>query len=292
MSNDRYTLIPFVKIQPGMIIAYQLLDPRPVVEYERKNVFHSNTEQAQPYTGLLTPTSKKKLIKAINLLVAISQPKRAIHFDSKKEFTFRVNFITLTLPAAQGTVQDKQLKQSALKQWLEYWKDKLPGFSYVWRAERQGNGNLHFHLITNRYIHFKDLRDSWNKRLEPFGFINAFEKANGHRYPNSTDVHAVKAIRNLGAYIAKYMSKTSESPDTIQGKVWDCSTNLKQKDQCAFPMSAADLDSFDRIFTSMPYDSFNTDFCGGVRMTEKEMRKLFPANWVKEYSSYLSRIRG
>lgn len=280
-----------LKIRPGLVLAYTLLEPHP----SRTDIHQGNAQTYIPpkgvYEGILSPSAKKKLVNAVNLLVAIALPKKAIHFDSKKEFTFRVNFITLTLPSAQGNVQDKELKQVALKQWLEYWKDKLPGMSYVWRAERQGNGNLHFHILTDRYIHYKDIRDTWNKRLSKYHFIDEFEKANGHRYPNSTDVHGVKKVRNLGAYIAKYMSKKEEHPTPIDGKVWDCSKNLKAKDSCTFMASGQDLDEFGTIYDALPKDRFDTDHCSGIRMTESLMHKHLRKEWKQLYSAYLARIR-
>lgn len=47
--------------------------------------------------------------------------------------------------------------------------------------------------------------------------------------PNSTDVHGVKNIRNLGAYLADYMAKKEEGKDTIAGRVWGCSYSLSKK---------------------------------------------------------------
>lgn len=281
-----------VKVCPGMIIAYSILDPPPRRSPMEITVHGNAVPGGALYTGILTLTAKRRLIKAINLLVAIAQPKKAIHFESKKEFTFRVNFITLTLPAPQGQLSDKELKQKCLKQWIEHWKDRCPGMSYVWRAERQKNGNLHFHLVTDRYIHYKDLRDSWNRALGSTGLIDAFQAKNGHRHPNSTDVHAVKAIRNLGAYIAKYMSKTESKAQPIEGRVWDCSKNLKQKDACAFPASAGDLDTFQGLMDTHPTDAFTTEFCGGVRLTESQADAELPPLWQDEYRAYLARIRG
>lgn len=289
--GDRYTVVPMVKVSPGMILAYSVLDPPP----RRSPLDIADHHAVQPpralYTGILSPSAKKKLIKAINLLVAIAEPKKAIHFDTGKEFTFRVNFITLTLPAPQGQVTDTDLKQKCLKQWLEYWKDQLPGMSYVWRAERQKNGNLHFHLVTDRYLHYKRIRETWNRCLAPTGLIDRFQDKNGHRHPNSTDVHAVKHVRNLGAYIAKYMSKTESKAQPIQGRVWDCSRNLKRKDVCAFPASALDYEQFAALMEAHPRAAFSTEYCGGVRLSESEMDQELPAGWKEEYLKYLERCR-
>jgi hypothetical protein len=290
--GDRYTLVPMVKVTPGMVLAYSIMDPPP-----RRSPLDITDHHAVPppkalYTGILSPGAKKKLIKAINLLVAIAEPKKAVQFDTGKEFKFRVNFITLTLPAPQGGVTDKDLKQKCLKQWLEYWKDRLPGMSYVWRAERQKNGNLHFHLVTDRYIHYKDIRESWNRCLAPTGLIDAFQAKHGHRHPNSTDVHAVKHVRNLGAYIAKYMSKTESTAQPIDGRVWDCSANLKRKDACAFPASGADYEKLQALMDAHTTAAFATEHCGGVRLTEAEMNAELPPAWLAEYIAYLARVRG
>lgn len=280
-----------VKVMPGMIVAYSVLDPPP-----RRIPLDITGHQGVPppkalYTGILSPSAKKKLVKAINLLVAISEPKKAVHFETRKEFMFRVNFITLTLPSEQGAITDKELKQKCLKQWLEYWKDKLPGMSYVWRAERQKNGNLHFHLVTDRYIHYKAIRESWNRCLASTGLIDRFQEKHGHRHPNSTDVHAVKHVRNLGAYIAKYMSKTESKAQPIEGRVWDCSANLKRKDACAFPASGQDYDTFQALMDAHTDAAFATEHCGGVRLTESQMEAELPPAWLTEYIAYLARIR-
>lgn len=281
-----------VKVCPGMVIAYSILDPAPRRSPLEITVHGNAVPGGALYTGILTPSSKRKLIKAINLLVAIALPKKAIQFESKKEFTFRVNFITLTLPAPQGSISDKELKQKCLKQWIEYWKGKLPGMSYVWRAERQKNGNLHFHLVTDRYIHYKAIRDTWNDQLASTGLIDAFQAKNGHRHPNSTDVHAVKAIRSLGAYIAKYMSKTESTAQPIEGRVWDCSRNLKQKDACAFPATPGDHEQFAALMEAHAEASFSTEYCGGVRLTEAQAEAELPPQWLDEYHAYLARVRG
>jgi hypothetical protein len=290
--GERYTVVPMVKVSPGMVIAYSILDPAPRRSPLEITVHGNAIAGGVKYTGILTPSAKRKLIRAINLLVAIALPKKAIHFDSKKEFTFRVNFITLTLPAPQGQITDKELKQKCLKQWIEFWKDRLPGMSYVWRAERQKNGNLHFHVLTDRYIHYKDLRDSWNRALSSTGLINRFEEKNGHRHPNSTDVHAVKKIRDLAAYIAKYMSKTESTSNPIEGRVWDCSKNLKAKDQCAFPMSLADQEAFTALHQGNPDRAFDTEYCAGVRCNEVQMSADIPPSWYEEYQAFLARVRG
>lgn len=274
-----------------MLIAYDQLDPPPHRSSSSLATVGDNKPLVKAYTGQMTASAKKRLIRAINLLIAISKRKKAIHFDTKKEFWFRVNFITLTLPSPQGSVSDKELKKKCLKPFLEYWQDKHSEFTYVWRAERQGNGNLHFHLLSNTYLHYQFIRDVWNSKLNLLGFIDEFQKNHHHSNPNSTDVHAVTQIRHLAAYMAKYMAKKEEEGQTIEGRLWDCSARLKTRLKCAWPMSNADADIFEQIFKKSGKKSFATDHCGGVRLSEPEMHELFPDKWKSEYSAYLEKIR-
>ena len=103
--------------------------------------------------------------------------------------------------------------------------------SYVWRAEVQQNGNLHFHVISDTYIRYDHIRADWNSCLRDTGLIDKFKAKHGHADANSTDVHAVYKIKDLTAYFTKYMSKKSKKTDrNIEGKIWDCSANLKTKE--------------------------------------------------------------
>jgi hypothetical protein len=286
-----YTVVPILRISPGLVYAYDILDPKPSKRPGERHRSYDIEISREKYTGLLSPGARRKLIKYINLLVAISLPKKAKHFQSGKEFTFRVNFITLTLPAAQKDVSDTQLKQTVLKSWLEYWKQKCPGMSYVWRAERQKNGNLHFHICTDRYILYSEIRDTWNTRLARYHFIDEFEKSHGHRHPNSTDVHAVAHIKNLGAYIAKYMSKLDPVGQHIKGRCWDCSANLKKKDHCEMIIDTQVERELCETINHFKRQVFSTDFCSGFRFTESEAISYFPPRWKALFEEYLERVR-
>ena len=179
------------------------------------------------YLGQVNNKSKAKIISAINLLYDISKKQSFINQKTKKRNYFKLNFITLTLSAAQMLVSDKLIKKECLAWWFEYAKKKFGLKSYVWKAERQKNGNLHFHITTNCFISIKDLRNSWNFAQNRVGFLDLFENKFNHRNPNSTDIRIVRNTKDLGIYIAKYIGKELTKNDRISGKVWDCSLNLK-----------------------------------------------------------------
>lgn len=161
----------------------------------------------------------------------------------KRQFTF----VTLTLPAEQMH-SDKDLNKLALNPLIIKLQRKHGLKNYLWRAERQENGNLHYHLIADCYIHHTALRAAWNGILDGLGYIDKYRQnqqlfhakgftlridkvakwppekqlkaynegtATNWSNPNSTDIHSLKKVKNTAAYIMKYVSK-SDLVDTLQ----------------------------------------------------------------------------
>ena len=238
--SSQYVLVPILQIRPGLLLTYDIIDPRPYREKSLSSINHNDVAKLKTYSGLITKGSAKRLRKAINILISLSEWKEATNFKSGEIFKFKINFITLTLPSNQAPISDNDLKKHCLQPWLKYWRRKTKGMSYVWRAERQRNGNLHFHICTDRYIYYKDIRDYWNNLLDKFHFINSYHDKHSSltfsaylqlypvslkqpmstrrsafdygystnwRSPNSTDVHSIEKIQDLAGYLVKYMAK-------------------------------------------------------------------------------------
>lgn len=135
-------------------------------------------------------------------------------------------FITLTLPYQQIHC-DKTIKRECLNHFLINAKRKFFVKNVIWRAETQDNGNIHFHLFTDKYIPHDQLRYQWQQSLEQLGYISWFATENNHLNPNCTDIHSIKKVRNVQAYIAKYISKEITGRE-ICGHAWGRSDNLSK----------------------------------------------------------------
>lgn len=194
-----YTEIPYIKFHPSRAIFYTRLDPEPTHSHNSTS-FTELHEAKQP--PLLSRKAKTRLQLAINTMTELSRWKKVKKPDTKKFFPFKINFITLTLPAATK-MTDREITKKALSEFLRKWKKRNPKLLYVWKAEVQDNGRLHYHLTTNQYYHAKKLRRDWNKQLQKIGI----EHPKLSTQANSTDVHAVKNIKNLAAYLTTYMGK-------------------------------------------------------------------------------------
>ena len=260
------------------------------LESSDQDKFEQHTGKAQ-YQGHLTPGAKKRLKRAIQLIVAIAEPKKAMNFKLNKEFKFRLNFITLTLPVKQGPHTDKELKKLVLDVWLKAAKRRFKLRSYIWRAERQKNGNLHFHLVTDTYIPYDELRDTWNLRLNRLQYIDLFEKKHGHRHPNSTDVHAIKNVRNLAGYFAKYMAKDAPMDQPVTGKLWDCSKNLKYKPNCEMLLESFAYDTWIKAFYDPEVPQKSTDYCTILFLKPDKFKKYVTGEILTNYNMWISHVR-
>ena len=167
----------------------------------RPNPF--NSYQIKSYqSGFLNKNSSKRLKNALELLIYTAKYKTVFVKKTGTNFRYKLNFITLTLPSKQCH-PDNIIISSCLSPFLESWAKHRAGFLYVWKAEIQANGNIHFHILSNSFIHYKKLQKRWNKAVEKLGYVSRCKVED----PNSTDVHALQNKRNLASYLITYMNK-------------------------------------------------------------------------------------
>lgn len=315
---------PVLQIRPFGLLAYDRIEYTGSRKHSADHSPLKNLKGKEAYAGLLSSGSKKRLRRAIQLICAIAEPKKAMNFKLNKEFTFRLNFITLTLPGPQGAITDREIHKRCVDPWLKKAKRRFKLRSYIWRAERQGNGNLHFHLVTDTYIPYDQLRDTWNDNLNALGFIDRFEKKHGHRHPNSTDVHAIKQVRNLAAYFSKYMAKgekcfedlvaqppfrkakmaigkkslqahykriLTREESKIGGRVWDCSANLKQKGNCELLIEGDAAAAFQLANADPEVKQLSTDTCLILFLDAKQFKKYVTGTLLDRYREWLDRFK-
>lgn len=189
---------PYLSINPQRIVTYTLFESRG----KRETVQKLTGKAIRAGQNGLSARASKNMAAAINALT-YSAPWKTVYVRSEeKHYRYKVNFITLTLPSLQ-LHSDKEIVKECLSPFLEAWQKKAPGLLYVWKAEVQDNGNLHFHITSNMFYHHKALRDDWNRFINKLGYVDRSVSSS----PNSTDVHSVRNIKNLAAYMATYLTK-------------------------------------------------------------------------------------
>lgn len=225
--------------------------------------------------GRLSKKAVTGLRNSINWLCVSSRKKRVFVKEQNRNFFFQVNFITLTLPDTSKPITSYDLQKKLLNPFLTYMRQNQGLKNYVWRLEFQANGKLHVHLTTDSFLHHAQIRDCWNRLLDNHGYLDLYFKKHKHKNPNSTDVHATKKIKNMAAYLAKYMSKKNSeyklaaedkkkkkvklltvmnvkgwymqrlnfwnspfNPRPVKGRIWSCSTELSKANKLSVHVPA------------------------------------------------------
>lgn len=187
------------------------------------------------HQGVISVNAKRKIRNAILWLDASAKYKWCFSKSTGKWFRWRLNFIHLTLPV-QGNHSDKLIKK-LLNKFFLYAYRKTGLRSYVWKAEPQERGVIHFHITSDCFIYKTTLQNIWNGCLRSYGLIGR------HENPPSTRVHPTQNIKLMTAYLIKYMTKNDDHRRTIEGRLWGCSRNLSQANNFHITINDDELSS-------------------------------------------------
>jgi hypothetical protein len=244
-------LIPQITIHPDRICLYREVKWIPIKKCsnsidiensELEDVNQAFLHSKRKNNGFLSITAKKKLFKAIDYLMATSEKKKVYSKVQSKYITYRIVFVTLTLPSRQVHT-DKEITNTCLNQLFTELKMYHNVKRYVWRAEKQANGNIHYHILFNQFVEWSELRKRWNRICNKLGYVDEYQRTMKEFYskgfrpsnnvndkrtveqqrkafvigqksdwtsPNSTDIHDTRKVTNLKKYVGKYMAKQPE----------------------------------------------------------------------------------
>lgn len=234
------------------------------------------------YNGYMSPATRRKVngilenfLTAVQLNTSMTFPKS---FPSTEVYP---TFMTLTLPGMQYHC-DNLIKEyfARFMEYLTGSKDRgNSGWNvknYLWVAETQSNGHIHFHVILDRAVPAQRLQEEWNRVIERLGYVTWYRNRQEYIYqsgfyvrkamldaavargrdiarktsqkfdlkatkdqekkrqkeayekgvkcnwsnPPTTQVHSIKNIKSLTAYITKYMTKRPDivTPDLAAGE--------------------------------------------------------------------------
>lgn len=179
------------------------------------------------YTGKLCIGAKKRLTKAIEHLVMLTEKERKVYNPkSGNAFKFRLSFLTLTISQSKF-VNGKTAHKLLLEPFLRWMRETHGCKLYIWKAELQQRGQLHYHITSDAFIHYQSVRTKWNELQKEAGFLNEHFERYGNYSPPSTQIKSVRKIKNMGHYLVKEIAKSFQNDASIEGKVWDCCKILK-----------------------------------------------------------------
>lgn len=181
--------------------------------------------EKKEYNGYMSRATKSYITKILdNWFLTVRHFNIHMALPAKQRQKQMV-FFTLTLPSKQFHT-DNEIKRQVLNKFIIICQRKGLFEQWFWRAEKQKNGNIHFHFLIDSYFDKKQLQTVWNECLEPLGYINEFEKKYNHRNPPTTQIQVVPSGQNIIDYVIKYVGK-NEGTDKVLGRIWGMSDKLR-----------------------------------------------------------------
>jgi len=236
-----------------------------------------------------------------------------------------VTFCTLTLPTAKQNIADKKVISQLVK-FIDdikrvksyiicpYTKQQtkecaLQVENYLWRAETTENGTIHFHILFDTFVNKNTLKRVWNNHLEKLGFEKSY---------NSAHIHSIKNLRDVGAYVTKYLTKPpirdkykntplsqlTDIPDSekfrrpVIGKTWGCSKAVLKLKYIEFVENdqshLVELTQKMKEYKSELLPDFVTVYVGNVKeclkKCSKELKSIFK-RWHQRQYDYLYQVQ-
>lgn len=248
----------YIKPTYTVIMPARSFERGPMSELQRLNMKHLKHNKP---TGKISKKAQRRLTNSVNWLVAAAKKKYVYDKRTNKRFSFKVNFVTLTLPGDHQLISDHQFKSKLLHNFINVCRYRYGLKNFVWKVEAQDNGKIHAHFTTDTYLPWRGIRSAWNKILDKHGLLDQyrakhqnmtfeeyneiynpkneieiqkmkarFSAGNDSNWsdPNSTDVHSVYKVKDIAAYLGKYMSKKEEDRRCVKGRLWSCSYSIAQ----------------------------------------------------------------
>lgn len=141
----------------------------------------------------------------------------------------KLKFVTLTFISQVNDEQAKKILNTYLTQIRKIYAD----FSYLWVAEKQKNGNLHYHLFTQKYLPVKRFNLLWVRcqfnagvgfhGITKFSHYRKAVERGSIKGLNPFDVQVIKDVHGAAAYVVKYVTKNDTEMNT---SLWHCSRSV------------------------------------------------------------------
>lgn len=220
--NDMFYNTYYYQLRGNKLLCYSYSEFRS--SHQKEQIEILNEKKNETYRGEMTEKVVVRLRKKMNIWYEAIQYHNKLNDISLIKSQRKMVFVTLTLSANQ-IHSDQEIKLKVLKPFLRILRDKYNVKNYIWKAESQENGRIHFHLVIDRYINKHDISRIWNKCQNALGYIDEFFKKFKHNNPPSTDIHAVRDKAGMIQYLEKYISK-SDKYRKINGACWKGSQSV------------------------------------------------------------------
>lgn len=244
-----------------------------------------NLKKRHKVKGFSVKSRKQMLNRLRNFMFFRQYEFVGVNVIKKTEIS-NVTFLTTTLPSKQIHT-DLEIKKVCLDNFMNKLRYHCGKFSYVWKAEAQLNGNIHFHFIIDLYIDKKLCDKLWHDSIELLGYVTSFEKKFGHRNPPTNKIERADSLKKVIGYATKYIAKI-DSGRVIDGQVWYSSKDLQTNIQAEVTMRENDERLIKRKLRNLGLYCVSNEYCEKFYLQQSEDIENLP---LKLRSIYKDVIR-
>lgn len=194
---------------------------------------HVRANIAQTQSRYQKSLRTKKLEKRINKSKAKAKMYALFNLSCSRKF---IAFYSVSFPA--GTSDNQAF--DCWNSWLTALRKRFHLQNYIWVTERQKNGTLHYHMLTNNYMPILSINRamaiiinnkvnqgliSWgNSSLNRYNGVDVDSVFNSKRHKKTGRILNPSELRNwLVKYITKYVTKNT---DKFLHLSWHCSRSV------------------------------------------------------------------
>ena len=257
-------------------------------------------------TNGISKETRKKIKKHVVVLNLFSEEKL---FEDKnnQKVKGKCKFITLTLPADQEHT-DQFITKNLLGGFLNMCRKENVLRNYVWRAEKQKRGNIHYHIITDCIVSNSLIYRIWLRQCSKFGYLKKYsdkfskmsfreyqfsQQSTGasrerllYRYnkgeknnwekPNCTDVKNVEGTDGIIKYLSKYLSKENNSDNIVKGRVWAASEGVRAAAEVLYKNQEFNKTAYEHAEQILRKEVEVFDFCEVCKCSLNSIFAWFP----------------
>jgi hypothetical protein len=230
------------------------LNRKPVVKKEQNQVLQTAKEIFFKAVDERNPQPEANVLSRIKAPHSNSfRDGRTISRRSKQKIKDKIfalyrssgnsNFTFLTLTLI-GSSTDRA-GVTVLNKFLTVLRTKYGKFVYIWIAERQENGNIHFHVILSRHFPIQYINSLWVIQQFNAGIVNTqaagrvlavhnttFQDlhkqgrySDVQKFLNPVDIKKITSIDGLSCYLTEYITKNQ---DTFRCLPWHCNREVSK----------------------------------------------------------------
>lgn len=279
-------------------------------------------QQKKQYSGGMTDGARKRMAKAITIMTQAIKPRWVYNPVTLRYQYHTFSFITLTVSSGKN-ITARQGYDMLLAPFLDWMRKTMEVKTYIWKAELQKRGQIHYHITTPAWIHYMEIRKKWNALQRDAGLLDEYAKEHGHFNPNSTDVHNTRNVRKMDQYLVKELSKSfaainveainevndmvkrgeisndeaaekvkeiEEKKITTIGKIWDCSTDLAGVGYYTVPLTSHHMDVIEKWVREGAAREKTDDFYALVYVDNADPPDILSGDEKNGFMNYLHQV--